>query len=121
MKQLNSISRNTIIIGVLLMLVGIFGRLLSGTMSITALIPFFFGLPVVILGWFSQSPDRTKGMQRRAALLATLGVLGTYSVISDLFSADEFTFALASRGGMFFLCAILLVISGMWLYNNRSV
>ena len=119
MKQLNSISRNTLLIGLLLMLVGILGRVLSGTMSITALIPFFFGLPIAVLGWLSRNPTRARQMQWISFGLAVLGILGTYRVVSDAFTAEEFSFTLASRGLMFILCIALLILSGLWLLQSR--
>ena len=118
MKQIDSISRNTIIIGVLLMLVGILGRFLSGTTSMTALIPLFFGLPIAILGWFSQLPERAKIMRIGVSILAALGVFGTNSAVTDILSGSELSAALLSRSAMLVLCIILLSQNFGWLVKN---
>ncbi|MFT5193506.1 MAG: hypothetical protein ACI9EW_002510 [Cellvibrionaceae bacterium] len=117
MKQINSISRNTIIIGVLLMLVGLLGRILSGTTSITAFIPLFFGLPIAVLGWFSQFPKRAKVMHIIVSVLAALGVFGTNGAITDVLAGSELSAALLSRSAMLVLCIILLSQNLRWLFK----
>ena len=102
------------------MLVGILGRFMSGTTSITALIPLFFGLPIAILGWLSQSPGRTKIIQIIVIILALLGVLGTYGVVTDLFQADGVSASILSRGSMLLLCIVMIILSGRWLITPQS-
>ena len=120
MGRVNTISRNTIIIGVLLMLVGVLGRFLSGTTSVTALIPLFFGVPIAILGWISQAPGRTKVAQIVVIILALLGIFGTYGVISDLVQGEGLSASILSRGSMLLLCIVLIILSGRWLIASQS-
>lgn len=101
------------------MIVGVLGRTLSGTTSITALIPLFFGLPIAVLGWLSQSQKRAKWMQIIVLVFALLGIFGTYSVIPDLFQADRLAASLLSRCSMFLLCIAQVVFSGNWLFNAQ--
>ena len=109
------------IIGLLLMIVGILGKILSGTTSVTALIPLFFGLPITALGWFSQqNPKRAKLMQSLAAVVAVLGIIGTYGVIFDIFQADSVSAPLLSRSFMLLLCLLLLFLSGVWLVTDEN-
>lgn len=109
-----------VFIGVLLMLVGLLGRFLSGTTSMTALIPLFFGLPIAILGWLSQKTGRGNVMMIIIAVLAGLGIFGTYSAIPDLFQAAGLSASLMSRGSMLILCAVMLIVSLNWVIQNRS-
>lgn len=118
MKQIDSISRNTIIIGALLMLVGILGRVMSGTTSITALIPLFFGLPIAILGWFSQFPERSKVMRIAVSILAALGVFGSNSAVTDILAGSDLSAGLLSRSVMLVLCIILLSQNFGWLVKT---
>ena len=70
-------AKTTIGFGVVLILLGLGGYVLSGGVSITALIPAFFGLPILILGVVAQ-----RGYLQRISLygvlvLAVLGLLGS--------------------------------------------
>lgn len=106
-------STTAIIVGVLLILVGILSRVLTGTSSITALIPAFFGLPIAVLGWLAFAPQRTRWSTMVIAALSLLGIIGTYSVLIDLFAVIQGTSPSAStiaRAIMFVLCAILLLV-----------
>lgn len=100
------------------MLVGILGRVMSGTTSITALIPLFFGLPIAILGWFSQFPKRAKVMHISVSVLAALGVFGTNRAITDVLAGNDMSAALLSRSAMLVLCIILLSQNLRWLFKT---
>ncbi len=100
------------------MIVGLLGRFLSGTTSITALIPLFFGLPIAILGWFSQFPERAKVMRIGVSILAALGVFGTNSAVTDILAGNELSAALLSRGGMLLLCIVVLSQNFGWLVKT---
>ena len=119
MGKINLISRNTIIIGLLLMVVGVLGRFLSGTTSVTALIPLFFGLPIAVLGWFGRTSGRARGVQIVVIILALLGVLGTYSVVPDFIQVDRLSASILSRGSMLLLCIAQVALSGRWLLTSQ--
>lgn len=65
----------TIEIGILLIIVGIASRVLTGTSSITALIPAFFGVPIALLGWAALAPKRTRWSLIVVGVLALLGTV----------------------------------------------
>lgn len=104
-----------IVIGILLIVVGVLGRVLTGTTSITALIPAFFGIPTLIFGLVALNPARLKMSMHIVAALALLGVLGTFSVLVDvvglLMGTSVLSGSIASRGAMFVLSLIMLVVS----------
>lgn len=68
-------------VGGLLTALGVGAYAASGAASITGLIPAFFGLPILILGWVARTPNRTKTAMHVVAVLALLAVLGSLRVI----------------------------------------
>lgn len=67
----------TIVYGLLLTLLGLGGYFGSGGASITAMIPAFFGLPLLILGFLARNERFLKHAMHGAAMLALLGLLGS--------------------------------------------
>lgn len=106
-----------IIIGVLLIIIGILGWVLTGISSITALIPTFFGLPIAILGWAAQTQKFARVCVLIVAILALLGIVGTYTVLFDVegllnaSNASDISASILSRGAMFILCSIMMIVS----------
>ena len=66
----------TIIFGLLLTLLGFLGYFLTGTSSITALIPAAFGIVLVALGFLARSDALRKHAMHAAAAVALLGMVG---------------------------------------------
>jgi uncharacterized membrane protein len=64
--------------GVLLCILGLAGYLATNRVSVTALIPFFFGLPMIILGLLAFKENLRKHVMHAAAAIALLGFLGTF-------------------------------------------
>jgi hypothetical protein len=67
----------TIGLGVLLILLGVGGYFGSGRVSKTALIPAFFGVPILALGLVALSAERHDYALYGAIALAALGFLGS--------------------------------------------
>lgn len=77
-------ARITIIFGILMVLLGVLGYLLTGKESVTALIPSFFGLLFVLLGAVAAAkPSLNKHMMHVAALLAVVGMIGTFRALGS--------------------------------------
>jgi hypothetical protein len=74
----------TVIFGALLTLLGILGYLVTGMASVTALIPAFFGIPVIVLGWLGRNPDRLKLTMHIAVTLTLIGFFGTIQGLPKL-------------------------------------
>ena len=65
----------TILFGVILIALGLAGYLGTGLESVTALIPAFVGIPLVILGSLAIRPGRHKVMMHIAVVIGALGFL----------------------------------------------
>lgn len=70
-------ARTAMTFGVLLTLLGLVAYLGTGRESVTALIPAFFGLPILLLGWLGRAERRRKHALHAAAVLAALGLAGS--------------------------------------------
>jgi hypothetical protein len=74
----------TMILGAVLVLLGLIGYLASGRASATALIPAFFGLPILVLGALARTSAAAPGLLWAAAALALLGFLGSVRGLAKL-------------------------------------
>jgi hypothetical protein len=78
----------TKLLGVALLVIGVGGYVLTGTESVTALIPAFIGLPVLALGLLAGRAQPGAGQHRHAIhaalVLALLGLLGTLMNVAEL-------------------------------------
>lgn len=72
------VARLTTVFGALLVVLGLVSYFGLGRESITALIPAFFGLPLLVLGWLMNDPAKVKHAGHAAALLALLGLAGSF-------------------------------------------
>jgi uncharacterized membrane protein len=66
-----------VVFGLLLCLVGVGFYAGTGAASVTALIPAFIGLPLVVAGLLARREARRRHAMHAAALLGTLGLLGS--------------------------------------------
>lgn len=66
-----------VILGVILTILGLYAYFGMRAESATALIPAFFGVPFLILGWLGQREKYHKHAMHAAAALAVLGFAGT--------------------------------------------
>lgn len=69
-------ANTTIITGVILTIMGVGGYFGTGTSSITAMIPAFFGVPIAILGVVSNNEKYRMHAMHFAVLLGLIGFLG---------------------------------------------
>lgn len=67
-----------------LVLLGVVGYLATGMISVTALIPAFFGAVVALLGWLAMRPASRKVAMHAVVLLAFLGLLMTARGVVDV-------------------------------------
>ena len=66
----------TIIFGLLLVVLGLAGYFLSGAVSVTALIPAFFGVVLLALGFLARAESLRKHAMHAAAAVGLIGLLG---------------------------------------------
>ncbi len=69
-------ANKTVGFGVALMLLGLAGFAASGGAAVTALIPAFFGAPLVLLGVLARNDKRRKLAMHIAVIVGLLGFLG---------------------------------------------
>lgn len=69
--------QTAVVFGVLLCLVGVGFYAGTGAASVTALIPAFIGLPLVVAGRVARREGLRHHAMHAAALLGTLGLLGS--------------------------------------------
>lgn len=106
-------ARVTIIIGTLLIILGLYSYFGLSSESITALIPAFVGLPLLLLGWLALSEKYRKHAMHIAAVIALLGFIGSaMRVIPSMFkdeaiNSDAFTVQLL----MALFCLVFVVLA----------
>ena len=76
----------TIVYGVLLIVLGVVGYFMSGMVSVTALIPAFLGIIILVSGVLAQKESRRKLFMHIALVFGLLGFLGTASALPSLFT-----------------------------------
>ncbi len=107
----------TIVFGILLILLGLFGYIATGHQHPTALIPLFFGVVLAALG----AGANTENVKRRMLLMhiavtvALLGFLGTISGVIDFIRMETGTHffypaAPESKAAMCLLCLIFVLL-----------
>jgi hypothetical protein len=113
----------TIGLGVLLTLLGVGGYFGSGRVSKTALIPAFFGVPILALGLVALRGDWHDYALYGALALATLGFLGSgrgLLGLGRLLSGKEVKrpAATVAQSIMAVLCFAFVVWGLFWIFNR---
>ena len=101
-------SSTTILFGVLLTALGVAGYVMTGAVSPTALIPAWFGLPLVALGYVSRSEAMRKHAMHAAATIALIGCGGAlFSLVRGPAGAST-AMATFSQAAMVLLTAVFV-------------
>ena len=109
-------ARTAMTAGVLLILLGLLAYFGTGRESVTALIPAFFGLPILLLGWLGRAETRRKHALHAASVLAALGLAGSARGLPQawkLIAGDAVgrPMAAVSQAIMALICLIFLVLA----------
>jgi hypothetical protein len=84
------VAKITIIVGLILIGLGLYGYFGTGTTSLTALIPAFFGAPILMLGALALKDSMRKHAMHGAVMLGLLCFLGAIgNVVRVLRSGKE--------------------------------
>ena len=75
----------TIAYGVIFILMGLYGYFGISSESITALIPTFFGIPMLVFGWLALNEKYLKHAMHGAAVLTLIGFAGTVGGLIKFF------------------------------------
>ncbi len=70
-------ARPTLFIGIILVVLGIAGFLITGRQHVTALIPTFLGCPILLLGWLGLKSQKEKLLSLIAAIISLIGLGGS--------------------------------------------
>lgn len=102
----------TIVFGLLLVLLGLAGRFLTSTGSVTALIPAFFGIPLIVLGFIARAERVRKHAMHGAVVIGVIGVIGALGSLlgSSLPFAERSTVAVSSQLGMALLMVVFVAL-----------
>ena len=109
-------AKSAIIFGSLLFLLGVVGYFSTGRTSVTALIPSFFGLLILIAGLVGRSERLRPHAMHAAALLGLIGLAGTARAPFQLLSGGEAaddpgSVATPYKAAMALLCLAYVVLS----------
>ena len=104
-------SQLSIVVGIVLILLGLASYFGTGRESVTALIPAFFGAPILIAGLVGLKHAYRKHAMHFAALIALLGLFGSLErPVRKLASGAELEWSapLISQVSMAVLCGVFL-------------
>src|SRR5437868_4482456 len=84
------VAKITIVVGALLIVLGVIGYFGTGMVSWTALIPAFFGLPLLVLGVLALQEGWRKHAMHAAVVVGLIGFLGgAFSFLRPLLSGGD--------------------------------
>jgi len=113
----------SIAFGTLLILLGIIGYvygLTQNAASVTALIPAFFGIVLVILGFLARTKENLrKHLMHAAVLIALLGFILTAGRLLSKMSSLTLSAAVISQIAMALICLIFLILGGKSFADAR--
>ena len=96
-----------IVFGLLLTVLG--GGMCFYTSQFTAMIPAFFGIPLIVLGLVARNEKARMHAMHGAALIGLVGfAMPAFMVIKGLATGDDFGLAKAEQAAMAVLCVIFL-------------
>lgn len=106
----------SIVYGVILILMGLIAYFWIRSESITALIPTFVGIPMLILGWLGLNEKYLKHTMYIASVLMLLGFGGTVGGLIKFFrilGGEEFerASAVTVQAIMALLCLVFLIFA----------
>lgn len=106
----------TIVYGLIFVLMGLYGYFGISSESITALIPSFFGVPMLVLGWLGLNERYLKHTMHGAAVLTLLGFAGTVGGLIKFFkmlggAELERPAAVTVQAIMAVLCLVFLILA----------
>lgn len=114
----------TLSLGILLIILGLASYLGTGSESVTALIPSFFGLTFLILGLLSGKDKIRKYALNLAVVIALLGSAGAAPGIAGLVDilrgeAVQRPVAVYAQTAMFLMCLVYVVRSSRSFIEAR--
>ena len=118
--------KETIIFALALIVLGVASYIVTDAVSITALIPSFMGIVILICGLLATSENIKKHVMHTAVLVTLVGgvfaaIKGVPGIKAMLMGIEIARPAAAiEQGVMVVLCFIYLVMSIRWFLGNRK-
>lgn len=100
----------TIVFGLLLTILGLAGYFLTGGISMTALIPAFFGVVLLALGFLARAENMRKHAMHAAAAVGLIGLLGALASLLRAPMATRSAMANVSQIAMVILSAVFVAL-----------
>jgi len=110
------VAKTSITFGIILIILGIYSYFGISSESVTALIPTFLGIPVLILGFLALNEKYLKHAMHGAAVLMLLGFGGTVGGLIKFLrmlggEVFERPTAITIQAIMAFICLIFLILA----------
>ena len=110
--------------GVIFILMGLISYFGISSESITALIPAFFGIPMLILGWLGLNEKYLKHAMHGAAVLMLLGFFGTIGGLIKFFkmlagAETARPAAVTVQAIMALMCLVFLILAVKSFIDTR--
>lgn len=103
-------AKTSMIFGAALIAIGMIGYLAGGASSVTGLIPAFFGVALLGLGWWATK-GKEKTAMHIAAVVAALGAIAPLSrILPGLAGGGELGLAFWTNVIMFVVCGVFLAL-----------
>jgi len=101
----------SVVFGILLSVLGLYGYFGMGRVSVTALIPLFIGIPIIILGILAFNEKNLKNSMHVASVLVFLGLIGSvYRLLQKIIigNVDNSSIVLIIMAA---ICIIFLILA----------
>jgi len=111
--EINKMAKITVVFGAVLIVVGLAGYFLTGRQSVTALIPAFIGLPILVLGGAGVRTAQGTLLCMIAAIVTLLGLGGCVPGLIKLVTL--LTGGEVARPAAVYLQSIMAILSLVYL------
>jgi peptidoglycan/LPS O-acetylase OafA/YrhL len=111
-KRSPQVAKITIVVGLILIGLGLYGYFGTGTTSITALIPAFVGTPILLLGALALKDSMRKHAMHAAVMLGLLGFLGAVGNVARVLAkgGEIIPTAMTMTCSMGVVCAVFVAL-----------
>src|SRR5262245_36127328 len=110
--SIKDVAKITIAFGIVLAVLGLAAYFGTQRVSVTALIPAFFGLPLLVLGWMALQEKRRKHAMHTAVVVGLVGFIGAAVSLAislwPLVSNMEHPAAPVTQALMAIICAVFV-------------
>ena len=106
-----NMAKKGIVTGLVLIALGMIGYFVGGRVSVTALIPAFVGLPILLSSLLARAPEKRKLGMHLAVFFGLLGFLASLGKLVSKVIKGEFELGLStgSMMGMSLVCLIFVI------------